>query len=149
MATTKEEIAVQYPIPNYRFTVTLGDESVPFNSVSGLEIGFETIEYKDGTGSHFKMPGQRHPVNMTLSRGIFPGKNALYDWINTIQLNQVSKKDILVSLTNDAGTEVLLSWNVTNAFPLTLSAPEFNATSNEISVQQITLMADRVTIQTV
>lgn len=148
MAVTADDIAVQYPIPTYRFIVTLGDEQVPFTSASGLDINFDTIEYRDGTGNWYKMPGQRQVPNITLSKGVFPGKNSIYEWINSIQLNQVEKKDIMISLTNEAGTEVLVSWNVSNAFPTSLTSPSFDATSNEIAVQQITLMADRVTIQT-
>lgn len=148
MAITADDIAVQYPIPTYRFIVTLGDEQVPFTSASGLDINFDTIEYRDGTGNWFKMPGQRQVPNITLSKGVFPGKNVMYEWINSIQLNQVEKKDIMISLTNEAGTEVLVSWNVSNAFPTSLTSPSFDATSNEIAVQQITLMADRVSIQT-
>lgn len=148
MAITADDIAVQYPIPTYRFIVALGDEQVPFTSASGLDINFDTIEYRDGTGNFFKMPGQRQAPSITLSKGVFPGKNAMYEWINSIQLNQVEKKDIMISLTNEAGTEVLVSWNVSNAFPTSLTSPSFDATSNEIAVQQITLMADRVTIQT-
>lgn len=53
----------------------------------------------------------------------------------------------MISLTNDAGTEVLLSWNIANAFPTSLTSPSFDATSNEIAVQQVTLMADRVSMQ--
>lgn len=148
MAITADDIAVQYPIPTYRFIVTLGDEQVPFTSASGLDINFDTIEYRDGTGNWYKMPGQRQVPNITLSKGVFPGKNEMYEWINSIQLNQVEKKDIMISLTNEAGTEVLVSWNVSSAFPTSLTSPSFDATSNEIAVQQITLMADRVTIQT-
>ncbi|MGK0706847.1 phage tail protein [Yokenella regensburgei] len=148
MAITANDIAVQYPIPTYRFIVTLGNEQVPFTSASGLDINFDTIEYRDGTGNWYKMPGQRQVPNITLNKGVFPGKNAMYEWINSIQLNQVEKKDIMISLTNEAGTEVLVSWNVSNAFPTSLTSPSFDATSNEIAVQQITLMADRVTIQT-
>lgn len=147
MSTTAAEIAVQYPIPTYRFMVSLGNEQIPFTSASGLDITHETIEYRDGTGNWFKMPGQRQPVNITLSKGVFPGDTVLYDWVNSIQLNQVEKKDILINLTNDAGTEVLMSWSVINAFPTSLTSPSFDATSNEIAVQQVTLMADRVTIQ--
>ncbi len=36
MATTANEIASLYPIPTYRFIVTLGDEQMPFSSASGL-----------------------------------------------------------------------------------------------------------------
>lgn len=53
----------------------------------------------------------------------------------------------MISLPNDAGTEVLLSWSITNAFPTSLTSLSFDATSNEIAVQQAPLMADRLTIQ--
>lgn len=148
MTTTTDEIKLQYPIPTYRFIVSLGEEQVPFTNASGLDINFDTIEYRDGTGNWFKMPGQSQAVNITLSKGVFPGKNTLYEWINSIQLNQIEKKDIMISLTNEAETEILVSWNISNAFPTSLTSPSFDATSNEIAVQQITLMADRVTIQT-
>ncbi|PHM66675.1 phage tail protein [Xenorhabdus stockiae] len=149
MSTSTSQIAVEYPIPSYRFVVSIGDDHIPFNSVSGLDIQYETIEYRDGIGNYYKMPGQQKAINITLRKGIFPGKTELFDWINSIQLNQVEKKDITISLTNDAGTELLMTWNVANCFPTSLTAPSFDATSNDIAVQEITLMADRVTVQAV
>ncbi|WP_323839826.1 phage tail protein [Photorhabdus africana] len=147
MAITPEQIVVDYPIPTYRFVVSIGDEQIPFTSVSGLDISHDVIEYKDGIGNYYKMPGQRQSINITLRKGIFSGDTKLFDWINSIQLNQVEKKDISISLTNETGTEILMSWNVANAFPTSLTSPSFDAASNEIAVQEITLTADRVTIQ--
>ncbi|OCA54331.1 phage tail protein [Photorhabdus namnaonensis] len=147
MAITPEQIAVDYPIPTYRFVVSFGNERIPFNSVSGLDISHEVIEYKDGTGNYYKMPGQRQSVHITLRKGVFPGDTKLFDWINSIQLNQVEKKDIAISLTNETGSEILMTWNVANAFPTSLTSPSFDATSNDVAVQEITLAADRVTIQ--
>ncbi|WP_118986959.1 phage tail protein [Photorhabdus sp. CRCIA-P01] len=147
MSVTTEQIAVDYPIPTYRFVVSVGDEQIPFNSVSGLDISYDVIEYKDGIGHHYKMPGQRQLINITLRKGVFPGDTKLFDWLNSIQLNQVEKKDVSISLTNEAGTEILMSWNVANAFPTSLTSPSFDATSNDIAVQEIKLTADRVMIQ--
>ncbi|NRN28688.1 phage tail protein [Photorhabdus heterorhabditis] len=147
MAITPEQITVDYPIPTYRFVVSIGDEQIPFTRVSGLYISHDVIEYKDSIGNYYKMPGQRQSINITLRKGVFSGDTKLFDWINSIQLNQVEKKDISISLTNEAGTEILMSWSVTNAFPTSLTSPSFNATSNEIAIQEITLTADRVTIQ--
>ncbi|TDB53508.1 phage tail protein [Photorhabdus luminescens] len=147
MATTPEQIAVEYPIPTYRFVVSIGDEQIPFNSVSGLDISHDVIEYKDGTGNYYKMPGQRQAINITLRKGVFSGDTKLFDWLNSIQLNQVEKKDISISLTNEAGTEILMTWSVANAFPTSLTSPSFDAASNEVAVQEISLTADRVTIQ--
>ncbi|MCW7550372.1 phage tail protein [Photorhabdus sp. APURE] len=147
MATTPEQIAVEYPIPTYRFVVSIGDEQIPFNSVSGLDISHDVIEYKDGTGNYYKMPGQRQAINITLRKGVFAGDTKLFDWLNSIQLNKVEKKDISISLTNEAGTEILMTWSVANAFPTSLTSPSFDAASNEVAVQEISLTADRVTIQ--
>jgi phage tail-like protein len=138
MATTADQIAASYPIPTYRFVVSLGSENVSFNSVSGLNITYDTIEYRDGVGNWFKMPGQSQATSITLRKGIFPGDSALYDWINSITLNKVEKKDITISLTDDAGTTLLITWNVSNAFPTSLTSPSLDATSNEAAVQELT-----------
>lgn len=149
MSNTKaDDIAAQYPIPNYRFVVSLGDEKVSFKSVSGLDIKYDSIEYKDGTGGVFRMPGQLQAVNITLSKGVFKGKNSLYDWLSTISLNAVEKRDLMISLTDETGSELLASWSVSNAFPTALTAPAFDATSNDIAVQEITLTADQVSVIT-
>jgi phage tail-like protein len=148
MSTTADQISASYPIPTYRFVVSVGNEDIPFNNVSGLDIKFDTIEYRDGTGNWFRMPGQRQTTTITLKKGVFPGDSIMYDWINSISLNKVEKKDITISLTDDAGTRLLLTWNVSNAFPTSFTSPALDATSNEAAVQELTLMADRVTIQT-
>ncbi|KVP85350.1 phage tail protein [Burkholderia ubonensis] len=148
MATVAEQIASEYPVPVYRFVVSLGDDRVPFKSVSGLDIKYDSIEYRDGAGNMFNMPGQRQKVSVTLSKGVFRGPNALYDWISSISLNRVEKKDLMISLTDESGSELLATWNVLNAFPTGLTAPSFDATSNDIAIQEIILEADRVTLKT-
>lgn len=148
MATMPDQIAFEYPIPTYRFVVAIGDDKIPFNSVSGLDIKYQTMEYRDGIGNHFKMPGLYDAVTITLKKGVFRGPNALYDWISTISLNKVKKQDIMISLTDETGSEYLVTWNVADAFPTSLSSPSLDASSNEVAIQELTLMADRVTIQT-
>lgn len=147
MSTTTEQIAVQYPIPTYRFTVSVGDEKMCFQSVSGLDISHDTIEYRDGGGNWLQMPGQRQRPTITLKRGVFKGQSKLYDWINSISLNQVEKKDISISLTDETGSNLLITWNISNAFPDKLTAPSFDASSNEVAVQEMSLKADRVTVE--
>lgn len=148
MSVTSDKVATEYPIPGYRFMVTVGNEKVAFNSVSGLDIDYESMEYKDGTGNLYRMPGQRKTATITLKKGVFRGKSSLYDWINSISLNRVEKKDIMISLTNETGSELLVSWQVVNAFPTKLTAPSIDATTNDVAVQEITLEADRVMIIT-
>ncbi len=146
MATTAQDIANEYPIPVYRFVVSFGEESIPFSEISGLDIGVDTITYKDGLGK-IHMPGQKTDVNITLKRGLVRQKSQFYDWISSISLNLVDKKDITVSLTNETGTEPLVTWKVMNAFPKKLTAPSVNGSSNEASVESLELMADDVIME--
>jgi phage tail-like protein len=148
MPTTFDQVAVEYPVPVYRFVVSIGDEQISFKSVSGLDIKYESVDYRDGTGNLFYMPGQLQKSTITLSKGIFRGANALYDWISSISLNRVEKKDLMISLTDESGSELLVTWNVLNAFPTGLTAPSFDASSNEVAIQELTLEADRITMQT-
>ncbi|MEY8240066.1 MAG: phage tail protein [Cycloclasticus sp.] len=146
MATTVSDIENEYPIPVYRFVVNFGEETIRFSEVSGLDIGVDTITYKDGLGK-IHMPGQKTDVNITLKRGLVRKKSQFYDWIASMSLNLVDKKDITVSLTNDVGDTPLVTWKVINAFPKKLTAPSINGSSNEASVESLELMADDVKME--
>ncbi|CBW76029.1 Putative phage tail protein [Mycetohabitans rhizoxinica HKI 454] len=146
MALDSKTMAATYPIPTYRFTVTVGNEQMAFSSVSGLEQSVEKIEYKDGLGGLYQMPGQAQSVTLTLKRGVMPKHSQLYDWMSSISLNRVDKKDISISLTDESGKELLVTWNVSNAFPTKLTAPSLEATSNEVAFEELSLAADRVTV---
>jgi phage tail-like protein len=147
MATTSAQMAASYPLPTYRFIVSVGSEDIPFNNVSGLNVAYEKIEYKDGLGSWFKMPGQHQAVEITLKKGVFPGDSRLYDWIAQIAENKLEKKDLTISLTDQSGTAPLMTWTVDNAFPTSMTAPSLDATSNEVAVEELSLTADRVTLK--
>ncbi|KAH7058539.1 T4-like virus tail tube protein gp19-domain-containing protein [Linnemannia elongata] len=93
------------------------------------------------------MPSQADDINITLKKGVFVGQSKLYDWISSISGDQVEKKDITISLTNESGSEVLIKWNVINAFPTSLTAPNLNADSNEVTIEELSLLAMRVSVR--
>ena len=71
---------------------------------------------------------------------------ALYDWINSTQINQIDKKDVYVRLCDEKG-DAVISWKVLNAFPTKLDAPSFTATSNDVAIETMELMADFILIE--
>lgn len=155
MALSPADIKASYPLPVYNYKVEIDGEAVAFAEVSGLELAFETITYKEsktdqpGAGPNYMyMPGQIAPVNISMRKGYVKTKNmpVFYDWINSLQLNVVQKKDIVVRLCDEEGNAVV-SWTVLNAFPTKLTAPSFNADSNEVAIEALDLMADRVTME--
>ena len=155
MALTKEQIRTDYPLPVYNYRVDINGESITFAEISGLELAFETITYKESVAASGKagpnimyMPGQIQPVNISMKKGFVKGKSipVFYDWINDIELNRVDKRDIVVHLLDETGNTIV-NWKVIDAFPTKLSAPSFDASSNEVAIESMELMAFRVTMQ--
>jgi phage tail-like protein len=154
MATTQADIKTTYPLPVYNYKVDIGKDTIAFSEVSGLSIAYEKTTYKESSTDSgkagpriFHMPSQHTPPTITLKKGLVPAKSqaALYDWVNSIRLNQVTKKDIVISLCDETGKAVV-TWTVSNAFPTKLDAPTFDSNSNDVAVESMELMADSITI---
>ena len=155
MALTKEQIKTDYPLPIYNYRVDINGVSISFSEVSGLELAFESITYKESFSVSGKvgpnimyMPGQIQPVNISMKKGLVKGKSipVFYEWINDIEINQVDKRDIVVHLLDETGSTVV-SWKVIDAFPTKLTAPSFDASSNEVAIESMDLRAFRVTME--
>ncbi|WP_286203496.1 phage tail protein [Pseudoalteromonas sp. NBT06-2] len=125
----------------------MGEESMVFSKVSGLKQGREKIDYQDGMGGRFRMLGQVTDLDFTLSIGIVAGQSQLWAWLNSASGNRIDKRDISISLTNEAGTELIVTWNILNAFPTDLSAPDFDASSNDVALEELSLSADSMTVE--
>jgi phage tail-like protein len=154
MALTKAEIKATYPLPVYNYKVDIGKDTIAFSEVSGLNIAYETSTYKESATESgkagprvFHMPSQATSTTLTLKKGLVPTKSqpALYDWINSIKINQVEKKDIVISLCDETG-KAIVSWTVTNAFPTKLDVPTFDSNSNDVAIESMELMADGLSI---
>lgn len=154
MALTPDKIKSDYPLPSYNYKVDIGKDTIAFSEVSGLNIAYEKTVYKESSTESgkasprvFRMPAQATDTTLTLKKGLVPAKSApaLYDWINSVSLNQVQKKDIVISLCDETGKPVV-SWTVINAFPTKLDAPSFSATSNDAAIESMELLADGASI---
>ncbi|MGA1870251.1 MAG: phage tail protein [bacterium] len=151
MATTVDDIKNKYPLPTFHYRVEIdGMDPVAFSEISGLSIQREKITYKDGLSciqGAKHMPGMTSDVKLTMKKGIIKGDSKLYNWINSIRITTVEKKNITVSLMDEKGEAPVVTWKIKNAFPLKMDAPSFNATSNEVAIESLELMADDVKIE--
>ena len=155
MALSKDDIRNDYPLPVYNYRVEIGSDAVAFSEVSGLSIAYETTTYKESptTGGSpgprtMQMPAQASAAKITLKKGVVRqvSVKALYEWIKTVQVNQIDKKDVFVRLCDEKGDPVI-SWKVGNAFPTKLDAPTFDAKSNDAAIESMELTADYVSIE--
>src|SRR3546814_17875596 len=88
--------------------------ALPISEVTGLDITTEVVEYRDGASPEFskvKMPGQRTFSNITLKRGTFAGDNEFYKWFNTVNMNQIERRDLIISLIKE-NYEPVVVWKV-------------------------------------
>lgn len=155
MAVTTDQIKTDYPLPVYNYRVEIGGDAVAFSEVSGLSIAYEVTTYKESPTASgaagprtMHMPAQRTPPTITLKKGLVRKASmaALYNWIKTVQTNQIEKKDIFVRLCDEQGAAVI-SWKVGNAFPVKLDAPSFDAKSNDAAIESMELKADYITVE--
>lgn len=141
---------IAIPLPVFQFQVNFDETTINFSEVSGLNIEYEPITYKHGLsckGEVQHIPGQRTAVKVSCKKGIAPKSDELHKWIKSVQLNTVDKKVVTISMLDATGSKELITWTLTNAFPTKLEGPSFNAGSNEIAIETIELMCDKLTLE--
>lgn len=139
----------QYPLPVFHFTVQWGGTRVGFSEVTGLTQENQAIEYRDGSFpeySSIKMPGLRKFSNVTCKRGIVSADNEFFDWLSTIRLNKVERRDVIVSLLNESHEPVMV-WKLHNAFPVKIEGPQLKAAGNEVAIESIELAHEGLELQ--
>ena len=138
-----------YPLPVFHFTVQWGGTRIGFSEVSGLTQENQAIEYRDGSFpeySSIKMPGLRKFSNVTLKRGIVAADNDFFNWLSTISLNKVERRDVVISLLNEEHAPVMV-WKIHNAFPVKVEGPQLKASGNEVAIESIELAHEGLELQ--
>lgn len=137
-----------YPLPKFHFEVDWGGTRIGFTEVSGLTVETEVIEYREGTSpeySKIKMPGMQKFGNITLKRGTFNSDNEYYEWWNTVKLNTIERRDIIIKLLNEEH-EPVMAWKIKNAWPSKVQSSELKSDGNEVAIETIEVVHEGLTI---
>ena len=142
-----------YPMTSLHFEVRWGDSqnTTSFSEVSGLTMEAEAIEYRGGTDLSLtvrKIPGLRKYGNVTFKRGVAPAEsgNGLFEWYNSIQAGNVTRRSVTVSLLDEA-REPVMTWKIKDAWPVKIEGPGLNATGNEIAIETMEIAHEGVEVQ--
>ncbi len=138
-----------YPLAKFHFSVDWGGTKIGFTEVSGLDVETEVIEYRDGAMPEYskkKMPGMQKYSNITLKRGTFQSDNEYYEWWNTVQLNTIQRRDIIIQLLNEEHSPVVV-WKVKNAWPTKMQSTDLKGDGNETAIESIELVHEGLSIQ--
>ncbi len=138
-----------YPLSKFHFQVDWGGTRIGFTEVSGLDVETEVIEYRDGASPAYhklKMPGMQKFGTVTLKRGTFRNDNEYYAWWNTVSLNTVERRDLTISLLDEAH-EPVVTWKIINAWPTKVQSTDLKADGNEVAIESIELAHEGLTVQ--
>lgn len=138
-----------YPLPKFHFQVEWAGSKVGFTECSGLDVETEIIEYRDGASPEYskrKMPGMQKFSNITLKRGVFASDNEFYNWWNTVSLNTIDRRDLTISLLNEAHEPVVV-WKIKNAWPTKIQSTDLKADGNEVAIETMELAHEGLSIQ--
>lgn len=139
----------RYPLPVTHFMVDWGGSKIGFTEVSGLSATLEVVEYREGSSPEnvvAKMPGLKKFSNITLKRGIIKGDNDFFQWFNTAALNQVERRNIVISLLDEAHQPVRV-WRVLNAWPVKMESSDLKADGNEVAVESLELAHEGFSVE--
>jgi phage tail-like protein len=138
------------PFANYSFYLEVdGITEAVFREASGIGSTSEVIESrhstKDGKTVVKKTPGNLKWDDISLKRG-FTTDMKLHDWRMKIEAGKVNeaRKHGSITVYSAEGT-ALAKWSFVNGWPSKLSGPSLNATSNEIAVEEITIVHEGIT----
>lgn len=139
----------EYPIPKFHFSVDWGGTRLGFTEVSGLDKQLDVIEYRAGDSPEYhkiKQPGLQKFSNITLKRGTFKGDNQYFDWLNTVQLNKIERRDVTITLLNE-NHEPVVTWQVKKAWPVKVQSTDLKADGNEVAIETLELAHEGLTIK--
>lgn len=131
------------------FQVEWGGTRIGFETVSGLEMSVDVIQYREGAhklNTSQKMPGLKKYGNITLSRGVAQADNDFFEWWNTINFNTVVKRDIIISLLNEEHNPVVV-WKVRNAFPVKLKWDNLEASDSTVFLEYLEIANEGISVQ--
>jgi phage tail-like protein len=133
-----------YPPVGFHFSVSFGDmtkdgdNDTRFQSVSGLNVEYDTESIKEGGENRFehKLPVRTKYPDLSLKRGMLTD-SAVITWVkDALQQREFKPIQIIVTLLNEEH-QPLKKWNIMNAWPKKWAVSDFNAQENAIVVETL------------
>lgn len=144
------------PYSNFNFVVEADGvgEIGAFSEVTGLDSENTPIEYREGmdaVNATRKLPGMEKYSNVQFKRGI-TGSLAMWEWRKQVRDSSSTSppsKTVRVKLLNenhDVGNPAM-TWVLHGAWPTKITGPSLNAKGNDIAIEQVDLVVERLDIE--
>jgi phage tail-like protein len=145
MAQTLQQQRTSYPLAAYNFQVSVDGVAMRFAKVSGLVREHQTVTYRDGLSFREGERISKFHINVfvpiTLERGTVIGDKFLPAWLESSAPSAME-----VSLCDATGIPVV-AWSIAKAVPTKLSAPTFDASANQLSIDTLEIRASGISMK--
>lgn len=138
------------PLVSFNFAVEIsGVVTGYFTEASGLGSEHEVIEHKivtpEGREIIRKIPGRLKWGDITLKRGITKNMD-FWEWRKQVEDGKVAeaRRNGSIVMMDETYSEVA-RWNFVAGWPSKVSGPTPNTTSNEVGVEEITIVHEGIT----
>jgi phage tail-like protein len=142
-------MADENPLVGFHFSVDIqGVVKGYFTECSGLGSEHEVIEHKvvteKGQEVIMKIPGRLKWQDITLKRGITSSMD-IWNWRKQVEDGSVdsARRDGSIVMYDQTLKEVA-RWNFERAWPSKVTGPENKANSNEIAIEQLTIVYEYI-----
>lgn len=133
------------PYSNSRFLVEIdGIVQAGFTEASGFGSTVEVVEYREGgdAATVRKLPGRVTYPDITLRWGLTDSRE-LYEWHMTAISGRIERKNGSIILLDSTGQEKV-RWNFFGAWPSRWDGADFNARSNDVAIETLTVTCERL-----
>jgi phage tail-like protein len=133
------------PLVGFHYAIEIqGKVNGYFTECTGLGSEHEVIEHKvvddKGREAVLKIPGRLKWQNIVLKRGITNNMD-IWDWRKKVEdgdVNTARSNGSVIMF--DRNYKEVARWNFEQAWPLKISGPAVKSDSNEIGVEELTLV---------
>lgn len=149
MAVVRDRPYVQF---NFVVDIGTGDPmgvDGGFQAVSGLESTVDVIEYRTGNSpvnSPIKITGLNRVTDVTLQRGLI-GSLGLYQWFDEVRNGGQGTRTVTISLQSEDRTSIAMTWRLLRARPIKHTSGPFNASGNDVAVEELVLAYERLELE--
>lgn len=149
MPVAPESAGREDPLIGFNFMIDVGGKIKGyFTEVSGLGSENEVIEQKvvteKGVEVVLKIPGRLKWGDVTLKRGITSNLD-MWNWRQMVVDGKVKDARMNGSIVMfDRELKETARWNFTNAWPLKITGPSPKSDSNEIGIEELTLVHEAI-----
>ena len=132
------------PLVSAFFFVKFGDIEGAFRELTGLGSENEVVDYK-ASGKQGQLVLKKIPARMkwndiTLKKGI-TANNKMWEWRNKIEEGKIEDARTNGSITlHDQSGAAIARWDFVRAWPSKVNGPTFNASNNEIGIEEMVLV---------